>query len=129
MNLIDRVAFWKPRILVADDTTEVRELVREILLMDGYRVEMAKDGLEAISLIRKMRFNLIVLDVNMPGADGLNVIEVLRAHAPSQDTPVLMLTADKMIPTANKAFELGVKDYMGKPFSTSVLLEKVRRLL
>ncbi len=129
MSFLDKLSFWKKRILVADDTEEVRELVREILMMGGYRVVVAKDGLEAISLIRRMKFDAIILDVNMPGADGIKVIEALRAFDLRKDTPVLMLTADKMIPTANKAFELGVKDYIGKPFAASDLIEKVRRLL
>ncbi|MEE8424803.1 MAG: response regulator [Elusimicrobiota bacterium] len=129
MSFLDKLSFWKKRILVADDTEEVRELVREILMMGGYRVVVAKDGLEAISLIRRMKFDAIILDVNMPGADGIKVIEALRAFDSRKDTPVLMLTADKMIPTANKAFELGVKDYIGKPFAASDLIEKVRRLL
>lgn len=129
MNFLDKLSFWKKRILVADDTEEVRELVSEILMMGGYRVVTAKDGLEAISLIRRMKFDAIILDVNMPGADGIKVIEALRASDLRKDTPVLMLTADKMIPTANKAFELGVKDYIGKPFAASDLIEKVRRLL
>ncbi len=118
-----------PAILVVDDEPDVRALVREILVTDGYRVTEAADGDAALTLLRSMGGprgpHLVILDVMMPGIDG---IEVCRA-IPHGRTKVLMLTARDDEETRTAAFEAGADRYMTKPFSAVELLHATRELL
>ena len=115
------------RILVVDDNQKTVDLVRDYLEKDGYRVLAAYDGLQALELTRQKRPDLIVLDLMLPGMDGLDVCRVLRGEG--NKVPIIMLTAktteaDKLI-----GLDLGADDYVTKPFSPRELLARVRAVL
>jgi len=114
------------KILVVDDDRKIVELIQLYLEKDGYRVLVAHDGLEALEKARQARPDLIVLDLLLPGMDGLDVCRILQAEA---ETPIIMLTAkttegDKLV-----GLELGADDYITKPFSPRELLARVRAVL
>jgi DNA-binding response OmpR family regulator len=114
------------RVLVVDDDVKTVELVKLYLNRDGYRVLTAYDGVEALRLARESRLNLIVLDLMLPGIDGLEVCRILRNES---DVPIIMLTAkttdqDKLI-----GLGLGADDYVTKPFSPRELAARVRAML
>ena len=92
----------------------------------GYQVEVALDGLDARHLIEEERFDLVILDVMLPGIDGWQLIKLIRRHG---DTPVLFLTARDSVEDRVKGLELGADDYLVKPFSYAELLARVRSLL
>ena len=117
------------RILVVDDEEDVLELARIILGAEGYRVITASSGEEALSIIRDSRPDLVLLDVVMPGLSGLDVCRQLKRDKNKRSIPVIMFTAlgsevDMMLSKQEKA-----DDYVLKPFSQRVLLEKVERHL
>jgi two-component system response regulator PilR (NtrC family) len=114
-------------ILIADDEDGVRESLAEVLRDEGFAVEVARDGLEAITAIDKQDFAVIVTDVRMPGADGLEVLRHVRTVAPQ--TVVLMMTAHASIDTAVEALRQGAADYILKPLLFDEVLAKVRRVL
>jgi DNA-binding response OmpR family regulator len=116
-------------ILIADDEDDVRELVRLNLRRAGYQTVEAVDGLEALRLARQHRPDLIVLDVMMPGRDGLRVCEELREDDSLQKVPVIMLTARGMAEDRIAGLEMGADDYIAKPFSPKELVLRVQALL
>jgi DNA-binding response OmpR family regulator len=116
----------KYKILVVDDDRNIVDLVRLYLERDGYQVLVAYDGLEALSLARQRRPDLIVLDLLLPEVDGLDVCRILQTES---KVPIIMLTAktteeDKLI-----GLELGADDYVTKPFSPRELVARVRAVL
>ena len=113
-------------ILVAEDDDEVRHLIRVALERAGYRLELARDGQEALTALRRLRFDGLVLDINMPHVDGFDVLGA-RSNLPGFP-PVLMLTARHAAGDIKRAVELGASDYLTKPFSQAQLLARVQRL-
>ncbi|WP_088187673.1 response regulator transcription factor [Desulfosporosinus sp. FKA] len=116
-------------ILVVDDEEPIQELLRFNLEKEGYRVRVAKDGPEALGAIEKEQPDLLVLDVMLPGMDGLEVCRRLRLNTKFQQIPIIMLTAkgeeiDKVL-----GLELGADDYMTKPFSPRELLARIKARL
>jgi len=114
------------RVLVVDDDTKTVELVKLYLNRDGYRVLTAYDGVEALCLAREGHPDLIVLDLMLPGIDGLEVCQTLRAES---DVPIIMLTAKTTDQDKLKGLELGADDYVTKPFSPRELAARVRAVL
>ncbi len=114
------------RILVVDDDPKIQAVLRRGLGLEGYRVELAGDGHEALAALQRADFDLIVLDLLLPGIDGLEVCRRLREVS---DTPVLMLTARDTVPDKVSGFESGADDYLVKPFALEELLARVRALL
>jgi DNA-binding response OmpR family regulator len=115
-----------PRVLVVDDEAAIRDIVRRYLTAEGFEVAEAADGREALDRLRALQPDLVVLDVLMPGLDGLEVLRRLRA---SSDVYVIMLTAkaeevDKLVGLA-----VGADDYLTKPFSPRELVARVRAVL
>jgi CheY-like chemotaxis protein len=106
-------------ILVVDDDSVVRDLVREVLTHHGYRVWLAQDGVEALGLLERMRPDLILLDIAMPHMDGLETLRRVRDHCPQ--VPVVMLTAYGDVGTASLALRQGAADYVPKPFNVGYL--------
>lgn len=119
----------KPLILIADDEEDVRELVRMNLGRAGFDTIEAEDGLQTLKLIRERKPNLIVLDVMMPGRDGLQVCEELRMFESTRLIPVIMLTAKGQIEDRITGLEHGADDYLSKPFSPKELVLRVQALL
>ena len=114
------------RILVVDDDAKTVELVKLYLNRDGYRVLTAYNGIEALRLAREVHPNLIVLDIMLPGMDGLQVCRILRDES---DVPIIMLTARVTDQDKLKGLELGADDYVIKPFSPRELAARVRAVL
>jgi len=114
-------------ILVVDDDAGLRRALRRVLASHGFEVEVAEDGAEALSRMRTRSFDVLVLDVMMPGSDGIEVCEQLRAGG--ADIPVLMLTARDAVRDRVAGLEAGADDYLVKPFANEELVARVRALL
>lgn len=114
-------------ILVADDDTAVRESLRRSLAFNGYEVSVAEDGAATLAALDTERPDLILLDVNMPRVDGLEVCRRLRATG--NDVPILMLTARVEVGDRVLGLDAGADDYLPKPFALEELLARVRALL
>ena len=114
------------RILVVDDDPEIVSFVKRGLAYEGYKVDTAADGFEALAKARESEPDLVVLDVMMPEIDGIEVSKRLREGS---DVPILMLTAKGTIPDKVAGFESGADDYLVKPFAFDELLARVRALL
>lgn len=113
-------------ILVVDDDAKTVELVKLYLNRDGYKVLTSHDGIEALRLARESRPDLIVLDLMLPGLDGLQVCRSLRAES---DVPIIMLTAKTTEQDRLTGLDLGADDYVTKPFSPRELAARVRAVL
>jgi len=114
-------------ILVADDDLAVRESLRRSLAFNGYDVSLASDGEEALAAATGGTPDLVLLDVNMPGLDGLEVCRRIRASG--NEVPVLMLTARVEVGDRVLGLDAGADDYLPKPFALEELLARVRALL
>jgi two-component system alkaline phosphatase synthesis response regulator PhoP len=114
------------KVLVVDDDAKTVELVKLYLNRDGYRVLTAYDGIEALRLAREGHPDLIVLDLMLPGIDGLEVCRTLRAES---DVPIIMLTAMTTDDDRLTGLNLGADDYVTKPFSPRELAARVRAVL
>jgi two-component system alkaline phosphatase synthesis response regulator PhoP len=114
------------RVLVVDDDVKTVELVKLYLNRDGYRVLTAYDGGEALHLARESHPDLIVLDIMLPGIDGLEVCRILREES---DVPIIMLTAKTTDQDKLVGLDLGADDYVTKPFSPRELAARVRAVL
>jgi two-component system, OmpR family, response regulator MprA len=115
------------RVLVVDDEPAVREAVARALSLDGFEVTAADDGLAALQVVQRERPELVVLDVLMPGLDGVAVCRRLRRDG--DRTPVLMLTARDAVSDRVAGLDAGADDYLVKPFALEELLARVRALL
>ena len=114
------------KILVVDDELKIARLVRDYLVEAGFDVITASDGLGAIATARSVRPDLIVLDIGLPGLDGLDVTRSIRKHS---DTPIVMLTARSDETDRIIGLELGADDYVVKPFSPRELVARVKAVL
>ena len=115
------------RLLVVDDEPAVRDALRRALSLEGYDVELAEDGAEALAAAARTLPDAILLDVLMPGLDGLAVCRRLRAQGDA--VPVLMLTARAEVSDRVAGLDAGADDYLPKPFALEELLARVRALL
>ena len=114
------------QILVCDDELDVREMLHEYLEKRGYKVTMASGGDELRALIADNPVDLIVLDINMPGEDGLSVLRSLR---PDNQVPVVMLTAAGEVVDRIVGLEMGADDYLGKPVDLRELEARIKAVL
>jgi two-component system, OmpR family, alkaline phosphatase synthesis response regulator PhoP len=119
----------KATVLVVDDEEDIRELVELNLGREGYKVLACESGEQALHMARSKTPDLIVLDLMLPGIDGLEVCKRLKADSALQRIPVVMLTAKGEESDIVAGLELGADDYITKPFSGKVLVARVRRLL
>ena len=115
------------RILVVDDDRAVRESLRRSLEFNGYKVELASDGAQALEAIIASRPDAMVLDVMMPRLDGLEVARRLRSTG--DDLPILVLTARDTVSDRVSGLDAGADDYLPKPFALEELLARLRALL
>ena len=116
----------KSKLLIVEDEKALRETLSYNLTNEGYEVEICADGISALEVARKTSFDLIMLDIMLPGMDGFEVCRVLRTE---MNTPILMLTArddeiDRVV-----GLEVGADDYMVKPFSMRELIARVKAML
>ena len=117
----------RPKVLVIDDEPGVRELISEALSISEITAVQAADGLEALSFLRRERFDLLILDINMPKLDGLALLEKLRTEGMS--IPVLMLSARADKADINQGLRIGADDYLTKPFSIEELVLRVKAIM
>jgi two-component system phosphate regulon response regulator OmpR len=116
-------------ILVVDDDNRIRGLLKEFLARAGFRVSAAPDAAAARRLLATLDFDLLVLDVMMPGEDGFSLTQWLRAEGPSRSTPVLILTARDEARDRIEGLSLGADDYLAKPFEPQELLLRIEAIL
>lgn len=117
------------RILVAEDDPDVRELLVTRLSIAGYAVTTARDGAEALSLMRDVSPAAVILDLNMPRMDGFEVLSAMQLDPRAAKLPVMVLTARNSPGDVKRVLELGARDYLSKPFSDQQMLARVSRLL
>jgi two-component system phosphate regulon response regulator PhoB len=119
----------KEHILVVDDEEDLLELVRFNLAREGYALTLAASGEDALKKIKRERFDLILLDLMLPGLDGLEVAKTLKNDPKNRFIPIIMLTAKGEDADVVTGLELGAEDYVTKPFSPRVLIARVKAVL
>ena len=115
-----------PRVLVVDDDSDVRFMLKRYLSRHGYDVEVAEDGAKLRELIGEQAFDLVVLDLNMPGEDGISLARFLRDNHP---VGIIMLTAAAEVVDRIVGLEVGADDYVTKPFEPRELLARIKSVL
>jgi two-component system, OmpR family, alkaline phosphatase synthesis response regulator PhoP len=117
------------KLLIVEDEADIRELISFNLEMSGYNVEKARDGEEGLALAKSGNFDLIILDLMLPGMDGLKVCAQLRKDQSTATIPVIMLTARSEDEDIVSGLETGADDYITKPFSPRILIARVKAAL
>ena len=117
------------KILIVEDEDEIQELVRYHLSREGYRISSVSTGEEALTATKSGPFDLVILDLMLPGLDGLEVCRALKNDYNTQNTSVVMLTAKGEEADIVTGLELGADDYVTKPFSPRVLVARIRAIL
>ena len=119
----------KEKILVVDDEEDILELVRYNLAREGYHVSCATSGEAALKVSASESIDLIILDLMLPGIDGLEVARRLKEHASTRDTPIVMLSAKGEEADIVTGLELGADDYVTKPFSPRILIARIKAVI
>lgn len=114
------------KLLIVDDEMKIRTIIRKYAEFDGFEVAEATDGMQAVSLCKTEKFDLVIMDVMMPELDGFSAVREIRK---SSDVPVLMLSARGEEYDKIHGFELGIDDYVVKPFSPKELMLRVAAIL
>lgn len=117
------------KILVVDDDIAINELIKVNLELCGYKVIQAFDGIKGFALCKQEKPSLVILDVMMPEVDGFTVAQRIRKNDETKNTPILMLTALSELNDKVKGFNIGIDDYLVKPFEMEELQVRVRALL
>lgn len=118
-----------PTILIADDNADLRLMLSQFLEANGYRTVGAADGHGAVEAAARERADLIVMDLGMPGMDGLSAVAEIRRRDPSAETPILILSAYDGLEFRAEALNAGCVGYLTKPVVPSELLKTIRLLL
>lgn len=118
-----------PKILIVDDNLQNRRLLEALLRAEGYITETAENGLEAMKTVARHAPDLVLLDINMPGMDGYEVARCLKGTSATVDIPIIMITADLDHGVRLAALDVGVEDFLTKPFDRIELGLRVRNLL
>jgi chemosensory pili system protein ChpA (sensor histidine kinase/response regulator) len=119
----------RPLAMVVDDSITVRRVMERFLQRNGMRVVTAKDGLDAISALSENKPDIILLDIEMPRMDGYEFATHVRNDERVSDVPIIMITSRVGDKHRARAIEIGVNDYLGKPYQDSQLLDAIQRLL
>jgi len=125
----EKTVTTSPRVLVVEDERNIRELVCLHLGLEGYACEGLANGQEALARAERERFDLLVLDLMIPGLDGVSLCRAVRRAGPNQDVPILMLTARRDESDKVLGLESGADDYLTKPFGVRELVARARALL
>jgi DNA-binding response OmpR family regulator len=126
MSLLSGLFKRKPRILAVDDDHNVVELLKGILETEGYQVDTAEDGLKGLTMFRKHSYDLVILDGRLPKMSGTDLLALIRSSPVGDKQAVIMLSAEDMLGPIRKAYELGVIEWIAKPFSPEKFLAKVQ---
>ena len=113
--------------MVVDDEVAIRDLIKEVLQLAGFEVSTCEDGLTALNLIRREKFDLIILDVNLPKLDGFALLQKVRESAPAQ--PIILISARTDKEDVTHGLRLGADDYIRKPFGIEELVLRVENRL
>jgi chemosensory pili system protein ChpA (sensor histidine kinase/response regulator) len=116
-----------PLVMVVDDSLTVRRVTQRLLSREGYRVVLAKDGLEALEMLADEKPRVVLSDIEMPRMDGFDLVRNIRNDARLKDLPVIMITSRIAQKHRDYAGELGVDHYLGKPYAEDELLALVSR--
>ena len=119
----------KKRVLIIDDEASLRALVRANLEADGLGVDEAADGIEAMKMLRESQPDLILLDIMMPGKDGIEVLEELAADEELSKIPVILLTAKGELEDMERGAALGARGHITKPFDPEQMVRTVKAAL
>lgn len=114
------------RILIVDDDENTLEILRRWLNKEGYATTTAEDGQHCLDILEKEDFDIVLLDVMMPGVDGLQVCERMRENPRWRTTPVVLLTAKDDMETRTRGMALGVSEYLTKPINKQELFARLR---
>src|SRR5215218_6369077 len=117
------------RVLVVEDEAHIRELIQLHLDLEGFEIEAVADGQDALVRAGSEPFDLIILDLMLPGVDGIAICRAVRREGPNQDVPILMLTARREESDKVLGLESGADDYLAKPFGIRELVARARALL
>ena len=117
------------RILVVDDEPHIRRVLDAMLGKEGFDVVLASEGAEGLRAIASGKIDLVILDLIMPGATGLEVLAKIRTDPQNADTPVIILTAKGQDADREAAFAGGADDFLTKPFSPKKLVARIREIL
>ena len=113
-------------ILVVDDEKEIADLLEIYLISDGFQVLKAYSAKEGLRILEEKKIDLVLLDVMMPGLDGLEVLKIIRSHSP---IPVIIVSARNDVRTKIEGFRLGTDDYIVKPFVPEIAMRRVENVL
>ena len=119
----------RPKVLIAEDEETIVESLSFLMEKEGYDVSVATDGRTAISMIALDIPDMVLLDVMMPVCDGFEVVRAVRGDSNTRQVPIMMLTAKTREVDRRKGLELGVDDFVTKPFSTRDVVSRVKALL
>jgi chemosensory pili system protein ChpA (sensor histidine kinase/response regulator) len=119
----------RPTVMVVDDSLTVRRVTQRLLEREGYRVQLAKDGVEALEFIAHGAPDLMLVDIEMPRMDGFDLTRNVRGNEATKDIPIIMITSRTADKHRNVALGLGVNAYYGKPYQEPVLLAAIEELL
>jgi two-component system, chemotaxis family, chemotaxis protein CheY len=117
------------RILIVDDVTPIRDIVISILQKRGHRILEAKSGDEALNIARDKKVHMVLTDVNMPGMDGISMIERMRTIENYKSVPIVVLAKDARDSNIQLAKAAGANDWVSKPFTEYSLVNKVNQIL
>ncbi len=118
----------RKKVLIIDDSSSVRDIVRNVISTEGYRLIEAENGQEGINILKHTKPDLILLDIVMPEMDGFKVLENLKSNPETKDIPVVMLTVKTQKEAVEKAVNLGCNAYIAKPFISSTLMKKINEM-
>jgi chemosensory pili system protein ChpA (sensor histidine kinase/response regulator) len=119
----------KPLVMVVDDSLTVRKITTRLLERSGYLVVTAKDGVDALEQLTEISPHVMLLDIEMPRMDGFELAKRLRQDSKTKDLPIIMITSRTADKHRNYAMELGVNEYLGKPYQDDELLQHIARFV
>jgi len=125
----DASALKKPRVLVVDDSLTIRKVLGRLLTREGYEVQLAKDGMDAMELLQVATPDIILTDIEMPRLDGFGLSRNIRDDERTANTPLIMISSRTADKHQNLAKEIGVDAFFGKPVQDETLIEKIKELL
>lgn len=118
-----------PTILIAEDSDDLRSMLRELLEANGYRILEAADGREAVSVAMTERPELVLMDLGMPDTDGLSAVNEIREHISAAETMILIVSAYDRLEYRTEAISAGCSGYITKPVDPAALLRTINLLL
>lgn len=117
------------RVLIVDDTPQTRTVLSHILIRSGFQIGEATDGLDAINKMATFKPDLLLLDVKMPKMTGIEVLEQLKSDPATRDIPIIMISAHSDSGIIQQAIKIGARDFIVKPFQSSIVVGKIQRIL